>query len=113
MKVKRIMSNTATSDLEQAAAFYGDILGLKVLMDHGWFRIYGSDEQMTVQVSFGSEGGSGTSVPDLSIYFINDGPERALELARNSAGNRDTRIAGGADVMPPWSRSTGIREIRI
>ena len=67
MKVKRIMSNTATSDLNKAASFYGDILGLELLMDHGWFRTYGSNAKMTVQVSFGSEGGSGTSVPDLSI----------------------------------------------
>jgi len=71
MKVKRIMSNTATSDLKQAAAFYGDLLGLELLMDHGWFQTYGSDAKMTVQVSFGSEGGSGTSVPDLSIEVDN------------------------------------------
>ena len=67
MKVKRIVSNTATSDISKATAFYGDILGLTVLMDHGWIRTYGSDDKMTVQVSFGSEGGSGTPVPDLSI----------------------------------------------
>ncbi|MBZ0329760.1 VOC family protein [Halomonas sp. ANAO-440] len=67
MKVKRIMANTATSDIDKAAAFYGEILGLELLMDHGWFRTYGSDEKMTVQLSFGTEGGSGTPVPDLSI----------------------------------------------
>ena len=71
MKVKRIMSNTATSDLSKAATFYGGILGLELLMDHGWFQTYGSDTKMTVQVSFGSEGGSGTSVPDLSIEVDN------------------------------------------
>lgn len=60
------MSNTATSDLTKAAAFYGDILSLELFMNHGWFQTYGSDEKMTVQVSFGSEGG-GTAVPDLSI----------------------------------------------
>lgn len=67
MKIKRIMSNTATPDLDKAARFYGEILGLELLMDHGWFRTYGSDAKMTVQLSFGSEGGSGTTVPDLSI----------------------------------------------
>lgn len=67
MKVKRIMSNTATADVNKAAAFYRDILGLELLMDHGWFQTYGLDAKMTVQVSFGSEGGSGTPVPDLSI----------------------------------------------
>jgi catechol 2,3-dioxygenase-like lactoylglutathione lyase family enzyme len=67
MKVKRIMANTATSDLKKAAAFYRDILGLDLVMDHGWFQTYGSDAKMTFQVSFGTEGGSGTPVPDLSI----------------------------------------------
>lgn len=76
MKVKRIMANTATSDLDKAKAFYGDLLGLELLMDHGWFQTYGSDEQMTLQVSFGSEGGSGTPVPDLSIEV--DDVEAAL-----------------------------------
>lgn len=67
MKVKRIMANTATADLDKADRFYGEILGLERLMDHGWFRTYGCHETMMVQVSFGSEGGSGTPVPDLSI----------------------------------------------
>ena len=29
------MSNIATSDLTKAVAFYGDILGLELIMDHG------------------------------------------------------------------------------
>lgn len=76
MKVRRIVSNTKTSDINKAAAFYRDILGLDLLMDHGWFQTYGSDAKMTVQVSFGSEGGSGTPVPDLSIEV--DDVEAAL-----------------------------------
>lgn len=67
MKVKRIVSNTFTPDLDKARAFYGDILGLELLMDHGWFQTYGASTKMTIQVSFGTEGGSGTAVPDLSI----------------------------------------------
>lgn len=34
-----------------------------------------------------------------TFYFINDGLEHALALARASAGSRDIRIAGGADVI--------------
>ena len=67
MKIKRIVSNVETSDVEKANAFYHDILGLRLIMDHGWIRTYGSDSKMTVQISFASEGGSGTPVPDLSI----------------------------------------------
>jgi catechol 2,3-dioxygenase-like lactoylglutathione lyase family enzyme len=67
VKVKRIVSNVAASDVEKATAFYKDILGLKVLMDLGWIRTYGSGSKMTIQVSVMSEGGSGTTVPDMSI----------------------------------------------
>jgi hypothetical protein len=36
-------------------------------MDQGWIATYGGPQQMRVQISFASEGGSGTPVPDLSI----------------------------------------------
>lgn len=37
-------------------------------MDHGWIETYGSTSQnMSVQISFATQGGSGTPVPDLSI----------------------------------------------
>lgn len=67
MKVKRIVSNIATSDPAAAKKFYGDVLGLEVVMDHGWLTTYGSNERMSVQVSAASQGGSNTPVPDLSI----------------------------------------------
>jgi catechol 2,3-dioxygenase-like lactoylglutathione lyase family enzyme len=67
MRVKRITANIRTSDIDKADTFYHDVLGLKVIMDHGWIRTYGLDSKMTVQVSFASEGGSGTPVPDLSV----------------------------------------------
>jgi|SRR5690606_32881763 len=67
MKVSRIVANISTNQLDAAKEFYGDILGLEVLMDHGWIATYGSQSTMTVQISFAVEGGSGTPVPDLSI----------------------------------------------
>ena len=57
MKVKRIVSNVAASGVDKANAFYQEILGLKVLMDLGWIRTYGSSSKMTIQVSVMSEGG--------------------------------------------------------
>lgn len=67
MKVRRIVANISTSNIASAKRFYQDVLGLDLVMDHGWFATYGSDARMTVQVGVGSEGGSGTPVPDLSI----------------------------------------------
>jgi len=67
MQVKRIVANIAAPDSAKARALYGDVLGLDLVMDHGWIATWGSAQAMTVQVSIASEGGSGTEVPDLSI----------------------------------------------
>jgi catechol 2,3-dioxygenase-like lactoylglutathione lyase family enzyme len=67
MKVKRIVANIASLEIAKAKLFYIDLLGMEVLMDQGWITTYGSEEGMSVQISFASEGGSGTPVPDLSI----------------------------------------------
>ena len=67
MKVKRIVANIDTKDVAAAKRFYHDVLELEVLMDQGWIATYGSAEDMTVQISFMSQGGSSTAVPDLSI----------------------------------------------
>jgi len=48
-----------------------------------------------------------------TFYFINEGPERALELARASAGNRDIRISGGADVIQQYLSLGVIDELEI
>lgn len=68
MTVRRIVANVATPDIDAATAFYQDLLGLEVVMDHGWIRTLAAPGQaMTPQVSFASEGGNGTAVPELSI----------------------------------------------
>jgi dihydrofolate reductase len=48
-----------------------------------------------------------------TFYFVNDGPERALELARESAGSRDVRIAGGADVIQQYLTLGVVDELEI
>jgi len=65
--VQRIVANVETADPAAADTFYADILGLDLLMDMTWIRTYGRTARMSVQISFMSEGGSGTPVPDLSI----------------------------------------------
>jgi catechol 2,3-dioxygenase-like lactoylglutathione lyase family enzyme len=67
MKVKRIVANVATKKVSAAKRFYQNVLGLEVLMDMGWIATYGAGTKMPLQISFLSEGGSGTKVPDLSI----------------------------------------------
>jgi len=48
-----------------------------------------------------------------TFHFVNDGPERALELARESAGSRDIRISGGADVIQQYLNLGVVDELEI
>jgi uncharacterized glyoxalase superfamily protein PhnB len=47
------------------------LIKLAVVMDHGWIVTFTADASMSPQISIATEGGSGTSVPDLSIEVDN------------------------------------------
>jgi catechol 2,3-dioxygenase-like lactoylglutathione lyase family enzyme len=57
-----------------ARTFYGDILGMTVVMDMGWIVTFAADQSVAPQISIATEGGSGTPVPDLSIE-VDDLPD--------------------------------------
>ncbi|WP_246527019.1 VOC family protein [Plastoroseomonas hellenica] len=67
MAVIRVVANIATPDVGKARAFYEDLLGMRVVMDHGWIVTFAAEGSARPQVSVAREGGSGTAVPDLSI----------------------------------------------
>lgn len=71
MAVRRKVPNIGTDQVEAAKAFDADILGLSVVMDYGWIVTLAAPGSATPQISFASEGGSGTPVPDLSIEVGN------------------------------------------
>ena len=102
MKVKRIIANIATQDIAAAKRFYHDVLGLDLLMDHGWIATYGSAETMDVQVSFAEQGGSGTPVPDLSIEV--DDVDEAVEAMKT---------AGFAIEYGPADEPWGVRRFYV
>jgi catechol 2,3-dioxygenase-like lactoylglutathione lyase family enzyme len=95
VKVQRIVANVEAADPARAEEFYAAILGLDLLMDMNWIRTYGSSASMSVQVSFMSEGGSGTPVPDLSIE-VDD-----VEAAFSKFTSAGFEIAYGL-VVEPW-----------
>ena len=102
MKVLRIVANIETPDTQKADAFYRDVLGLDLAMDHGWIRTYTSDAKMTVQVSFATDGGSGTLVPELSIEVDN------LDEAMRRVKKNSITVEYGP-VSEPW----GVRRFYV
>jgi catechol 2,3-dioxygenase-like lactoylglutathione lyase family enzyme len=71
MAVKRIVANVATRNVSGAESFYADVLGLHLIMDHGWILTFAGDGMAAPQIRIASEGGSGTPVPDISIEVDN------------------------------------------
>lgn len=102
VKVRRIVANIDTQDIGAAKPFYQDVLGLDLKMDMGWIATYGSQETMSVQVSFMAEGGSGTPVPDISIEV--DDVDAALE---------SMRTAGFAIEYGPADEPWGVRRFFV
>jgi catechol 2,3-dioxygenase-like lactoylglutathione lyase family enzyme len=102
MKIKRIVANIDTRAPQDAQRFYQEIFGLDLLMDFDWIKTYGSDEKMSIQISFASQGGSGAPTPDLSIEV--DDLEVALERVR---------LAGIALEYGPVDEPWGVRRFYI
>lgn len=48
-----------------------------------------------------------------TFHFVNDGPESALAQAREAAGHRDVRIAGGADAIQQYLNLGVVDELEI
>ena len=48
-----------------------------------------------------------------TFYFVNDGPESALEQARESCGGKDIRISGGANVIQQYLNMGVVEELEI
>ncbi len=71
-------------------------------MDLGWIRTYGLHSEMTIQVSFAAEGGSGTPVPDLSI-----------EVDDVDEAHRRMRDAGFSVEYGPVDEPWGVRRFFV
>ncbi len=51
MTIRRVVPNLLSPDMDASRAFYGDFLGLNVVMDLGWIVTYASPTNPTAQIS--------------------------------------------------------------
>ncbi|MBZ9936692.1 VOC family protein [Mesorhizobium sp. BR1-1-16] len=102
MAVKRVVTNIGPVRPAEAKAFYGDILGMEIVMDHGWIVTFAANTRSRPEVSFAVEGGSGTPVPDLSIE-VDD-----LDVVLEALAAADIAIEYGP-AHEPW----GVRRVYV
>jgi catechol 2,3-dioxygenase-like lactoylglutathione lyase family enzyme len=97
MAVIRIVPNIASGEIEAAKRFYGDLLGMDVVMDMGWIVTFAADVEAAPQISVASEGGSGTPVPDLSIEVDNfEEVHRSVKLKASRSNTAQPRNHGAS-----------------
>uniref|UniRef100_UPI0011F24EC6 VOC family protein n=1 Tax=Siccirubricoccus phaeus TaxID=2595053 RepID=UPI0011F24EC6 len=97
MAVRRIVANISAEDLAPAQAFYGELLGLDIVMDLGWIVTFAAPGQAVPQVSIALEGGNGAPVPDLSIEVAGE----ELEALHRRALTAGYAVEYGP-VTEPW-----------
>ena len=69
MRVDRVVPNLTVADLRRSVAEHAEVLGLRVLMDHGWIVTLGDDDGH--QLSVMTEDASAPVNPDVSV-FVDD-----------------------------------------
>ncbi|PLS20899.1 glyoxalase [Amylibacter cionae] len=102
MAVLRIMPDIACDDPAKAEAFYGDIIGMEVLMDMKWIKTLGGGTAAKPQISFMTQGGNDTPVPDISIEV--DNLDEVLERCT---------AAGHQPVYGPAKEDWGVRRFFV
>jgi catechol 2,3-dioxygenase-like lactoylglutathione lyase family enzyme len=67
MAVSRVVPDLKSTSLEKAKAFYTQVLGLQVVMDHGWIVTLADPERPHVQLSIMTHDATAPVVPVASI----------------------------------------------
>lgn len=67
MGVHPVVPDFASPSLQAAKDFYGDVLGLWPVMDHGWTVTLADVERPSAQLSLMTHEATGPVIPDASI----------------------------------------------
>ena len=102
MTVRRVVPDLVSTSPTATAAFYGDVLGMQVVMDHGWIVTVADPANPGCQVSFATHDVGAPVVPDVSIE-VDD-----VEAAHLAAQARGAEI-----VHPLTDEPWGVRRFFV
>jgi catechol 2,3-dioxygenase-like lactoylglutathione lyase family enzyme len=84
MGVHRVVPDLVSASLEVSKAFYGDLLGLEPVMDHGWIVTLADPDRPGAQLSLLTHDQTAPVVPELSIQVGDVGAAYAAALRANA-----------------------------
>lgn len=67
MGVRRVVPDLASRSLAVSTAFYGDVLGLQSVMDHGWIVTLADRDRPGAQISLVTHDETAPVIPDVSV----------------------------------------------
>jgi len=67
MGARRVVPDLSSTSLEAAKGFYGDVLGLRPVMDHGWIVTLADPERPDAQISLMTHDATAPVIPDVSV----------------------------------------------
>ncbi len=102
MTVRRIVPDLHAPQPSVARAFYAEVLGLELVMDHGWIATYAAPGNPTAQISVMSDEASAAVRPDVSI-----------EVDDVDAAHAAAQAAGAEIVHPLTDEPWGVRRFFV
>ncbi|MEV1143491.1 VOC family protein [Micromonospora sp. NPDC049799] len=102
MAVRRVVPDLRSTSMEDAKAFYTGVLGLEVVMDHGWIVTLADPERPGAQLSLMTHDATASVVPVASI-----------EVDDVDASYRAARAAGAEIVHELTEEPWGVRRFFV
>lgn len=84
MAVHRVVPDLISAQPAHTAAFYGDVLGMQTVMDHGWIVTVADPRNPDCQISFASHDAGAPVVPDVSVEVDDVDAAYAAATARGA-----------------------------
>ncbi|MDR6865927.1 catechol 2,3-dioxygenase-like lactoylglutathione lyase family enzyme [Microbacterium resistens] len=82
MRVERVVPNLTVADLQEAVSVHSSLLGMRVVMDHGWIVTLADTEGH--QLSLMTSDATGPVNPDVSVFV--DDVRAAYARAQDTEG---------------------------
>ena len=104
MDIRRIVPNIGSEQIEKSKEFYGDFLGMKLMMDMKWILTFASVSNPTAQISIIPKDASNTSAPDMTI---------TIEIADIDSVYAKANSLGYKIVYPMTNEQFGVRRFAV